>query len=62
MEIVIKINANLNERNEIQVKMDIRTIDADIYSVIQVLEEVKRKYYEDYKRQRDIESILELLN
>ena len=62
MKIEIKISVYYNEANEATLDAEVKTQEADIYEVFQTLEEVKKRYYEDYKRKKEAENILELLN
>lgn len=62
MKIEIKIFVYYNEANEATLDAEVKTQEADIYEVFQTLEEVKKRYYEDYKRKKEAENILGLLN
>ena len=62
MKIEIKISVYYNEANEATLDAEVKTQEADIYEVFQTLEEVKKRYYEDYKRKKEAGNILELLN
>ena len=62
MKIEIKISVYYNEANEATLDAEVKTQEADIYEVFQTLEEVKKRYYEDYKRKKEAENILELSN
>lgn len=62
MKIEINIKAESSSDEKIDIEYNIENNDISIYDVLNILETIKRQYYEEYKRKKETESILGLLN
>ena len=62
MKIEINIKAESSSDEKIDIEYDIENNDMSIYDVLNILETIKRQYYEEYKKTMGNENILELSN
>lgn len=62
MKIEINIKAESSSDEKIDIEYNIENNDISIYDVLNILETIKRQYYEEYKKTMENENILELSN
>lgn len=62
MKIEINIKAESSSDEKIDIEYDIENNDMSIYDVLNILETIKRQYYEEYKKTMGNKNILELSN
>lgn len=62
MKIEINIKAESSSDEKIDIEYDIENNDISIYDVLNILETIKRQYYEEYKKTMGNKNILELSN
>lgn len=62
MKIEINIKAESSSDEKIDIEYNIENNDISIYDVLNILETIKRQYYEEYKKTMGNKNILELSN